>query len=326
MPLGLILPSVSTKSSTAIAEQAEHLGYDTLWVSELWGTDAFVQLADIATQTETIGLGTAIVNVFSRSPAVIAMAAATVDRIAPGRFTLGVGPSTLKAVEDLHGMAYDRPVRRTHETVELIKAYLSDSDRVTYNGDLISVADFPGLDVDVPVYNAALGPANRRATGRLCDGWIPHNIPFNRLPDAFEVIADTAQERGRDPDSITVAPYVPAAVSENKGTAYDAVRGHLAYYIGSGEGYRRAVATVFPDEADEIAVAWQNGNRTKASSAVTEEMVHSLAVAGTPNTAIERLRNIINKGIIDRPMLTVPRQADDELTLRTIDALAPNNW
>lgn len=321
--LGVILPAVSSQSPASLATRAETLGYDSVWVGELWGVDAFVQLAEIAARTDEIGLGTAIVNVFSRSPGVLAMAAASLDRLAPGRITLGVGASTPKAVEDLHGMAYDRPVRRIHETVELVAAYLDDADRVEYDGELFSVADFPGLDADVPVYNAALGPANRRATGRLCDGWIPHNIPFDALPETFEVVADAAREAGRDPDAIAVAPYVPAAVSDDEAVAFDAVSGHLAYYIGSGEGYRRAVATTFADEADRIATAWRDGNRTNAAAAVTDEMVRALGVAATPDTAADRLEAVTDAEIVDRPILTIPKQADDELTLRTIDALAP---
>ncbi|WP_224270300.1 LLM class flavin-dependent oxidoreductase [Haloprofundus salinisoli] len=323
--LGLLLPDISAESPASVAERAEELGYDAVWVSELWGTDVFVQLAELAMRTETIGLGTAIVNVFSRSPAVIAMAAASVDRLAPGRLTLGVGASTPKAIEDLHGFEYENPVRRIHETVELVKAYLSDADAVDYEGEMFEVADFPGLDVDVPVFNAALGPANRRATGRVCDGWIPHNIPFEGLSDAFEVVADAAREAGRSPESIAVAPYVPAAVSDDETEAYDAVRGHLAYYVGSGEGYRRAVATAFPDEADQIANAWRSGDRAAASDAVSHEMVRALGVAGTPEAAAAQLETVLDLDVLDRPMLTVPRQADDDLTLRTIETLAPAN-
>ncbi|KTG11044.1 luciferase [Haloprofundus marisrubri] len=323
--MGLLLPDLSEKSPVSVAERAEEWGYDAVWVSELWGTDAFVQLTELATRTERIDLGTAIVNVFSRSPAVIAMAAASVDRLAPGRVTLGVGASTPKAIEDLHGMEYDNPVRRIHETVELVKSYLSDADAVDYEGKLFDTADFPGLDAEIPVFNAALGPANRRATGRVCDGWIPHNIPFETLDDAFEVVADAARERGRDPEETAVAPYVPAAVSDDQTEAYDAVRGHLAYYVGSGEGYRRAVATAFPDEADRVAEAWRNGDRAAASDAVTDEMVRALGVAGTPDEATEQLETILDLELLDRPMLTVPRQADDDLTLETIEALAPEN-
>jgi 5,10-methylenetetrahydromethanopterin reductase len=168
-----------------------------------------------------------------------------------------------------------------------------------------------------------MGPANRRVVARVADGWIPHNLPFSELPDAFEQIAETAREAGRDPEDITVAPYVPSAVSDDEPeAARDAVRGHVAYYVGSGEGYRKAVGQVFPDRADTIADHWQNGDREAASEAVTDEMVDALGVAGTTDAARERLAEL-QDGIVDLPIITVPRNAAAEFALDTIDALAP---
>ncbi|WP_255666159.1 LLM class flavin-dependent oxidoreductase [Haladaptatus sp. DYF46] len=106
MPTDLLLPQVTTLDQTELGVRAEALGYDGLWLGELWGTSSVVQLTDIAAHTETVDLGTAILNVFSRSPAVLAMTAATLDRVSDGRFRLGVGTSTQKAIEDLHGMEW----------------------------------------------------------------------------------------------------------------------------------------------------------------------------------------------------------------------------
>jgi len=109
---------------------------------------------------------------------------------------------------------------------------------------------------------------------------MPHNIPFSGLNDAFEVVATSARERDRDPDEITIAPYVPAAVSEDRDEAYDAVRGHVAYYAGSADGYRNAIATEFPEQVDRVAEAWRAGDREDAATLVTDEMVHDLGVPG----------------------------------------------
>src|SRR6056297_471148 len=324
MEPGLLLPPADVMDPVGVATTAEELGYDSVWMPELWGSDAFVQLGVLARETEEIGLGTAIANVFSRSPAVLAMAAATVDRFADGRMTLGTGVSTPKAIEDLHGMEYDQPVRRAHETIAIAKRYLSAGDEpVSYDGELSQVADFDPLGVDVPIYHAALGPANRRVVARLADGWIPHNVPFPDLDDAFAEIEETAREADRDPSQITVAPYVPAAVSEeDPEAARDAIRGHVAYYVGSGEGYRRAVAQEFPDEADAVAEKWQAGDRGEATDAVTDEMVAALGVSGTSEEASEQLAAIAD-GIVDLPIITVPAQAAGDLAMETIEALAP---
>ncbi|WP_136715689.1 LLM class flavin-dependent oxidoreductase [Halorientalis salina] len=324
MKPGLLLPPADVIDPVGIATTAEDLGYSSVWMPELWGSDAFVQLGVVAHETDEVTIGTAITNVFSRSPAVIAMAAATVDRFADGRMILGTGASTPKAVEDLHGMAYDRPVRRAHEAIAIAQRYLSTGDEpVSYEGELFEVADFDPLGVEVPIYHAALGPANRRVVGRLADGWIPHNVPFPDLDDAFEEIAQAAEGAGRDPEEITVAPYVPAAVSDDDpDRARDAIRGHVAYYVGSGEGYRRAVAQRFPDEAETVADYWQAGDRDEATAAVTDEMVAALGVSGSADEAAEQLA-AIRDGFVDLPILTVPAQAADELALETIQALAP---
>jgi alkanesulfonate monooxygenase SsuD/methylene tetrahydromethanopterin reductase-like flavin-dependent oxidoreductase (luciferase family) len=308
----------------AIAETAEEFGYGGVWLGELWGTSSVVKLSEIATRTEEIGIGTAILNVYSRSPAVLAMTAATLDDVSGGRFTLGVGTSTPKAVEDLHSMSFDRPVRRSHETIDLVKQFLAGEGRIDYDGEVYETADFPALGVDVDVYHAALGRANRRVVARLADGWIPHNVPFPDLPEAFDYIVDHTPE-DREVDDISVAPYVPAAVSEDAEEARDAVRGHIAYYVGSGDGYRRAVARRFPEGADRVAELWRDGERGDATDAVTDEMLEALGVAGTAAEARDQFEEIASMDVVDRPMVTVPNNATD-LAEETVAALAPSEF
>jgi alkanesulfonate monooxygenase SsuD/methylene tetrahydromethanopterin reductase-like flavin-dependent oxidoreductase (luciferase family) len=326
---GLLLPDTGGEP-VEMGIRAEELGYEAAWMGELWGTSSVVALTELAVRTERIGLGTAIVNVFSRTPAVLAMTAATLDRSSGGRFTLGVGTSTKKAIEDLHGMDWSdpNPVRRAHETIELTKQFLDAEGRVEYDGEVFEVADFPSLDSDVPVYHAALGKANRRVVARLADGWMPHNVPFPDLAESFEYVAEHAHEAGRDPEDISVAPYVPAAVADDAGEARDAVRGHVAYYVGSGRGYERAVATRFPDEAAEVAAHWRGDGRERdrgaAKAAVTDEMVEALGVAGTPETARERLRELLGMEIIDEPMLAIPQNAGAAMVERTVEELSPD--
>ena len=322
MDRGVLLPDTDAVDATALGERAAGLGYDAVWAPELWGGDAFVRLTDLAHRTEEVRLGTAIVNVYSRSPAAIAQASATLQEVSGGRFTLGLGVSTPKAIEDLHGLEFERPARRAHETIDLVRQFSGGEGRVNYDGELVSVADFPALETEVPIYYAALGPANRRVVGRLADGWIPHNVPFGRLEEAFEVVAETAREAGRDPDEITIAPYVPSAVSEDPDEARDAIRGHVAYYVGSGDGYRRAVGAAFP-EADAVAEAWREGDRREAAARVTDEMVDALGVAGTPEDARQQLETLEAETPIDHAIVVVPAQAAGELTDSTVEALAP---
>lgn len=302
-----------------VATLAADLGYDRFYSGELWGSDAFVELARAA--DVDIGLGTAIVNVYSRSPATLAQAAATVAGAATGDMVLGLGTSTPTAIDSLHGLSFDRPIRRLHETVELSREILRSDGRVTYEGEVVAADGAPGFDTDVGVYTAALGESARRATGRVADGWLPHNIPFDRLEEAFETVAATARERDRDPESITVAPYVPAAIHEDPEVAREALAGHIAYYVGSGDGYRRAVGDSFPEAAASIGSAWQDGDREAAKTAVTDEMVERLGVAGTPETGPERFESILALDAVDAPIVVVPRNATD-LADTTLEVLA----
>lgn len=321
MPTGVLAPMDEGDIAT-FAERTEALGYDSVWVSELWTRDAFVALTRAAETTDRVRLGTAIVNVYGRSPATIAQAGATLDSLSDGRAVLGLGTSTPKTVEDLHGMTFENPARRLHEVTELTKLFLHGTGRVEYDGECFSVADFPALGTEIPVYTAALGPANRRATGRTADGWLPHNIPLATLDDAFETIARTARDAGRDPRDIATAPYVPAAVSDDPEQAHDAIRGHLAYYIGNGEGYRRAAASEFP-AANDVAEAWRDGDRAGAKAAVTDEMVAGLGVAGTPEQARDQLDELAAMDVVDEPLVVLPSGITQEMKTDTIEALAP---
>lgn len=324
MRLGALLPLTDGYDRVELAQRLEEWGYESVWVSELWGVDALVILGAIASQTDKIGLGTAITNVFSRSPAVLAMAAATLNDRSEGRMTLGLGTSTPHAVENIHGMAFERPVRRAHETIEVIHRLLGEPDTQTpYEGDLLSVGNVPTLDSTVPIYYAALGNMNKRVVGRLCDGWIPHMIPLSDLDEAFETVADAAREADRDPNEITVMPYVPIAASNDESEAYEALSGHIAYYVGSGDSYQRMVAERFPEKTEQISAAWHDGDRSTALAAVTDEMVDVIGVAGTPETVCDQLSERIDDTIVDQPLLAVPNQAANELADQTFESLAP---
>ena len=196
--IGLKLPTTDDRPNQPVAksagewgEYAETLGYDSIWMSEGWGADALLTLAEVATQTDELRLCTAIVNTYSRTPAVLAMAGATLQRQSGGRAVLGVGASHAGIVEPLHGMAYERPVRRTHEAIELIKELTGGSEDVTYHGEIFEVEGYPAFETPVPVYNAALGAANRRATGRVADGWLPYLFPISALGEGFDTIGSS---------------------------------------------------------------------------------------------------------------------------------------
>lgn len=328
--LGLKLPTKGdspdapvTKSAAEWGKHAESLGYDSIWMSEGWNVDAFVELGSVAERTREIRLCTAIVNTYSRTPPVLAMAGAALQQLSGGRAVLGVGPSHATMIEDLHGMPYESPVRRTHEAIELIKELTGGGGEVSYSGEIFKVDGYPAFEESVPVYNAALGEANRRATGRVADGWLPYIFPVSKLEDAFETIAETAQAAGRDADALEVTPQILAAVSDDSEEAKDHVRSYIAKYIGGLPNYRNAVAGPFTEEAKAIGEAWDDGGLNAAKAHVTDELLYEVGVAGTVDDARDQFRDILEKDIVDCPIVYVPRNVPEVDRDRTIEALSP---
>lgn len=313
-----------SKSAAEWGSHAESLGYTSIWMSEGWGSNTPMELASAAAETSTIKLCTAVLNVYARSPIVLAMAGATLQRLSDGRAILGVGPSHASAVKGLYGRSYDRPVRRTHETIEVIKELTGGIGSITYRGDVVQVEDVPAMDEPVPVYNAALGESNRRATGRVADGWLPFMFPVSALSEAFETIERTATERGRDPEAIRVTPQIIAAVSDDPDEAADSLRRFIGTYVGALPNYRNGLKRWYPETAEAIGDAWASGGLEAAMDAVTDEVVFELGVAGTPDDARSQLTDILNEPIVDEPIIYVPKDVPGEVRDRTIRELAPD--
>lgn len=328
--LGFKLPRVNGNPSWTFdltagewGRRVESFGYDSLWAAEGWGDNAFVQLAEVATQTSTLRLGTAIANVYSRSPAVLAMGVASLSRLSDGRAVLGLGASHPSFVEGLHNVDYDRPVRRCHESIELIRALTQGEDLVSYEGELFDVEGYPPLDEPVPIYNAALGKANRRATGRVADGWIPFLIPVSQLEDAYGTVADAARKANHDPNDVTVIPQILSSIHEDPETARDPVRRFIASYIGNFEAYRSIIADAYPEATAAVATAWQDDDEREAMDRIPEAMLQELGVAGTPEKGRERILEILDIEAIDSAIVYVPTAASRDILDKTMATLSP---
>lgn len=322
--IGLVLRDVDGSSPADLADQAETAGFDAVWMSELWGPNAFVELGTAIEATENIRLGTGIVNVYSRTPALLAMGAASLGRRSGGRARLGLGVSSRAAIETVHGLDFEVPADRTGETIELVRSLLEGDEPVSFEGEFYGVKDVPPLSVDVPIYAAALGPKNRRMTGRFADGWLPNNVPVSHLSRAFEAVAEGAATADRNPDEITVAPWVYAVVSDDPDAAADAVRAKAAYYVGNSLGYERALAEAFPTRTAAVADAWREGNHDAARERVSDKMVSALGAAGTTEAVHQRLGELAAADLVDELVLNVPAHLDDDAILETMDALDPD--
>ena len=264
------------------AKDAERLGVDSLWAPEAWAFDAFTPLAYVAAQTETIKLGTAIAQLGARTPAMLAMTALSMQVLTHDRFILGIGTSGPQVMEGWHGVDFDKPIARTRQTIETIRA-ISGGDKV---GKIRS----PLAPKHVPVYVAALGPANLRLTGELADGWIGNSF----LPEHADVFFDPMREAGRF-DELDVTVAVGIEITDDPDVGRRHARGYAFTFGAMGSPTQNFYVEAFArqgyeDDVRAVQQLWLDGKREQAADRVPEDIGWKTNLLGTPDMIKERLR------------------------------------
>jgi coenzyme F420-dependent oxidoreductase len=327
--VGLTLPrseDLPRREIVEVVQQAEALGYDSVWVGESWGRDGFTWLTQLACHTSRIKLATGITPVYSRSPALIAQTVAALDEISEGRVVLGLGTSGPLVIENWHGLPFDRPLQRTREYIEIIRLILS-AERVDYQGEMFQLKGFrlPFTPVRprVPVYVASLGPHNLRLTGELADGWLPIYLDATHLLRFQRDLERGAQRVGRRLEGIDVAPYILSCVSDDVDAARRLVQSHLAYYIGGmGTFYANLISRYgFEDEVARVREAWARRDRQAAASQVTDTMIAHLAICGSPQEGRAQLERYRAAGVT-LPIVSFAHGASRAMIRQTLEELA----
>jgi coenzyme F420-dependent oxidoreductase len=317
----------SLEAVLSLAVDAEDAGYERVWLPETWGRDAVTTLALAAERTDSVGLGTSIVTVFSRSPALLGQTAATLQEASDGRFRLGVGPSGPAVIENWHGEQFERPLRRTREAIEVTKAVLS-GEPVEYDGDFFELSGFrlrcQAPDPPPPVDAAGMGPKAVELAGRFADGWHALNFTPDGLCDRLDDLRRGAGLADRDPEDVRVTLSLPCCALADAERARALARQHLAFYVGGmGTFYRDALARQgHAGIADRVHDAWQAGERAEATAAI-DPLVDELAAAGSPETARERLGAFRSIDGVDAVAVSFPRGAETDEVHETLAALAP---
>src|SRR5256714_330253 len=203
--------------------EAERLGYDSIWTAEAYGSDAVTPATWIAARTTRIHVGTAIMQIAARSPAMTAMTAMTLDALSGGRFRIGLGVSGPQVVEGWHGQPFGRPLRRTREYVDVVRVILRRDKPLEYRGDYYEIpyagADATGLGKplksilhgrpDLPIYLAAIGPKNVALAAELADGWIPTIFSPRRMSLFRGGLDEGFRARGGTPATCDITPRCP---------------------------------------------------------------------------------------------------------------------
>ena len=290
--------------------EAEKLGFDSLWTSEAYGSDALTPLSWWGSMTSRMRLGTAIMQIAARAPAASAMAAITLDQLSQGRFVMGLGASGPQVVEGWYGQPYPKPLARTREYVEVVRKVIARQEPLAYDGEFYQLPYRGGtqlgkalkstvhpLRADLPICLAAEGPKNVALAAEIADGWFP--FWFSPKSDKFyrEALAEGFARRtdGRDPVAFEVFCPVPVVVDDDIEKAADSLRPMIALYAG-GMGAKGAnfhadvfVRLGYEAECKQIQDAYLDGRKKDAMAAVTLEMIQDVALIGPPDKIRDEL-------------------------------------
>lgn len=307
---------------------ADELGYDSFWVPEAWGFEIFSLLTEMAVHTERIKLGTGIVNVFSRTPGLLAMHAATLDVISEGRFMLGLGTSAPRVIEGFHGIPFKRPLTRLRDVIRVVRTLLEGGNLNEAGAQLADYRHFnlamQPVRSRVPIYVAALKPKSIRNIGAMADGWIPTFWPYDQLKRGRALIAEGAAEAGRDPSEIETAPFTTVLPLGKKMGGRQAQEIIAFYIAGMGDYYRQLLEGFgFVDECARVTELYRDRQtRRQAPDAVSDAMIEALTIAGSPRQCIDELRRRRDFGI-DLPILNLPNGAPWPVVEMFLRAMAP---
>jgi probable F420-dependent oxidoreductase len=312
--LGLTVPVLpfDVRKSCELARRAEDLGYTDAWAAEASGTDGFSVASAVGIATEKMRIGIAIVPIFTRPPALIAMSTLAASQACGGRFCLGLGASSPTIVERWMGIGFDKPLLRARETIESVQAALT-GDKVDYSGDTVRIKGFrmeQGVTGKVPLFLAALGPKMLELANEKADG----------------VALFLASEEGvryakkHAPSCETLARLI-CFIGDEPEEVRDFARWLLTPYL-TVPGYNRFVAAQgFEGEAEQVATKWAAGDRQGALGAISDDLVDALIVAGPVEACKERLTSYREAGL-DTPVLMLLSQKGPQAVERAIEEMA----
>ena len=297
--MGYAPPGTNPTELIANAQEAERLGFDSAWAAEAWGTDCITVLSWLAATTTRIKVGSAIMQIPGRTPANAAMTAMTLDLMSGGRFLMGLGTSGPQVVEGWHGEPWGKPLVKTREYVEIVRAVLR-RETLEHHGEHYDIpyrgAGATGLGkplkimarplrADIPIYLAAIGPKAVAQAFEIADGWLPIFFSPERAPEVF----------GSPPDGFEVAPSVQVLVGDDVQACRDALKPMFALYVGGmgarGKNFYNSLVSRYGYEAEarRIQDLYLDGKQREAIAAVPDALVDEVALVGPKERIADRL-------------------------------------
>lgn len=308
-----------------MAALADRLGYHSVWVPEGRGRELGTTLGAMAQATARVGLASGILPLYSRPPALAAMAAATLADLTGGRFILGIGAGHPAIIEQGYGLTFRDPLRAAREFIGIVRAVLS-GEPVQVRGDVFSVEAFQlesRPQHPVSIYLAALGPSMLRLAGEIADGVILNWIHPDRVPWALDCVREGARRAGRSPNAVRVVCFVRAVVTQDEAAAWTVLRRLAATYAAMPSYARMFEAAGFGEAITAAHEAWQTGGVEAAAAALPDAFVRELGVVGSADTCRDGLRRYADAGIDVVAAYPFPVGSDPAGSMRaTVEGLA----
>ena len=338
LALGVLVGADEPAAQLALTRHAETLGFEVVWAAEAYGSDSPSVLAWLAGQTTTIGLGSAVMQIPARSPAMTAMTAASLDLLSGGRFRLGLGVSGPQVSEGWHGVRFDAPLGRTREYVAIVRQALSRQS-VSFAGEhyQLPLPGGPGKALklaltpyrtELPIYLAAVGPRNLALAGEIADGWLAVFFAPDFAAEQLGAVADGRARAGKTLDGFDVAPTVPLSVGDDPHACADRVRGYAALYLG-GMGSRKqnfynalAVRMGYPAEAAAVQDHYLARRPRDAMAAVPYELLDRTALLGPGAQLTERFVQLAEAGVTTCSVLPFGATTEEKLAALSTAAAA----
>lgn len=307
-----------------VARRTEELGYDSLWIADTGGPDPFVIAAAAAAVTSRARIGTAVIPAYTRTPPVIASAAASCAELAPGRFILGIGASSETIVQAWSGIPWKRPLGRVRETVLTVRAILA-GERTGISGKTLASHGYRLLmrppQPPVPIHVGALMPPMLELAGEIADGVTLNMMPVAAVRRMLEHVRRGAERAGKDPSRIEAVARFQVCVTDDRPSARAVIRQFFGPYFATSVYNRFVEWCGYGSEAREILDAWRAKDRPRNMAAVTDQMIDQIAIIGSANECRERIAEFVAAGITT-PMVS-PFFPDEAVMWRTFEALAP---
>jgi 5,10-methylenetetrahydromethanopterin reductase len=278
-----------------MADQQEFV--DSLWVPESWGRESFATLGAISQVTRKVSLGTSIINIYSRTPAIVAMAAITLDMLSDNRTIIGLGASTAAIVENWHGLKFNRPASRMKEYIECLRL-MTRGEKVKYNGEFFQINNFKILHqpqrVNIPIFMAAVNKKMVSMASKLADGILLYLRPLEELKRTATELKQATKGKSFE----IACSFICAMSNKEPEKARARAATTLAFYIAVGEYYSKFLAdNGFKIEVEEITAEYRKAGADNAAKYVSDRMLSSLVICGSSEECRESLSKFLSTGI-----------------------------